>query len=172
VRDGAVPAQAAMKYLVPLSRDKRQACERIVQHLDLGREPAVTEREVGRLYIHWRRGDGEVRARIESHPRLFLRVDAATEPDAKSDTEQLVSDLNAISGLCMRARRRLVDGAVQVTHPRVRRAFREAQRSFATLTELMMEEPDARPVHAHGDPSAVQAGARRPNDRPNSSPVA
>lgn len=171
VRDGAVPAQAAMKYLVPLSRDKRQACERIVQHLDFGREPAVTEREVGRLYIHWRRGDAAVRARIESHPRLFLRVDAATEPDAKSDTEQLVSDLNAISGLCMRARRRLVDGAVQVTHPRLRRALREAQRNFATLTELMMEESDARPVHAHGDPSAVQAGARRTNDRPLSAPV-
>lgn len=172
VRDGAVPAQAAMKYLVPLSRDKRDACERIVQHLDFGREPAVTEREVGRLYLHWRRGDAEVRARIESHPRLFLRVDAATEPDAKSDTEQLVSDLNAISGLCMRARRRLVDGAVQVTHRRVRRAFREAQRSFATLTELMTEEPNAGPVHAHGDPSAVEGGSRRTHDRPDSSPVA
>jgi ParB-like chromosome segregation protein Spo0J len=172
VRDGAVPAQAAMKYLVPLSRDKRQACERIVEHLDFGREPAVTEREVGRLYIHWRRGDAEVRARIESHPRLFLRVDAATEPDEKSDTEQLVSDLNAISGLCMRARRRLVDGAVQVSHPRVRRAFREAQRNFATLTELITEESDARPIHAHGDSSAVQGGARCTNDRPHSSPVA
>jgi len=172
VRDGAVPAQAAMKYLVPLSRDKRDGCERIVQHLDFGREPAVTEREVGRLYLHWRRGDAEVRARIESHPRLFLRVDAATEPDAKSDTELLVGDLNALSGLCMRARRRLVEGAVQVSHRRVWRAFREAQRGFATLTELMTEEPDARPVHAHGDPSAVEGGSRRPDDRALAGPVA
>ncbi len=172
VRDGAVPAQAAMKYLVPLSRDKRDACERIVQHLDFGRQPAVTEREVGRLYIHWRRGDAEVRARIESDPRLFLRVDAATEPDEKSDTQQLVDALNAISGLCMRARRRLVDGAVQASHARVRRAFREAQRSFTTLTELMTEEPDARPVHAHGDPSAVEGGSRSTHDRPLSASVA
>ena len=37
-------------------------------------------------------------ARIEAQPRLFLRVDAATQPDAKSDTEQLIGDLHAISG--------------------------------------------------------------------------
>lgn len=172
VRDGFVPAQAAMKYLVPLSRDKRDACERIVLHLDFGREPAVTEREVGRLYTHWRCGDAALRARIESHPRLFLRVDAATQPDAKSDTEQLVGDLNAISGLCTRARRRLLDGAVELAHRRLRRAFREAQRGFATLTELMTEEPDARPVHAHGDSSAVEGGPRRADDRACAEPVA
>jgi ParB-like chromosome segregation protein Spo0J len=77
VRDGFVPAQAAMKYLVPLSRDKRTACERIVQHLDFQHEPAVTEREVGRLYRYWRLGDAEQRKQIETQPRLFLRVEAA-----------------------------------------------------------------------------------------------
>lgn len=172
VRDGALPAQAAMKYLVPLSRDKRAACERIVQHLDFGRQPPLTEREVGRLYIHWRRGDSEQRARIESHPRLFLRVDEAANPAARSDTEQLVGDLHAISGLCMRARRRLVDGAAEVAHRRVRRAFREAQRNFMTLTEVMTEETDARPVHAHGDSSPVEGGARRTDDRARTAPVA
>lgn len=171
VREGFVPAQAAMKYLVPLSRDKRDGCERIVQHLDFGREPAVTEREVGRLYLHWRCGDAALRARIEAEPRLFLRVDAATQPDAKSDTEQLVGDLNAISGLCTRARRRLLDGAVQLAHRRLRRAFREAQRGFATLTELMTEEPDARPVHAHGDPSLVEGGPRRSDDCARAEPL-
>lgn len=172
VRDGAIPAQAAMKYLVPLSRDKREACARIVQHLGFGREPAVTEREVGRLYTHWRRGDAEQRARIESHPRLFLRVDEASHPDAKSDTEQLINDLHAISGLCVRGRRKLVDGDVELAHPRVRRAFREAQRNFATLTELITEESDARPVHTHGDPAPVEGGSRRPIDRTRAAPVA
>jgi hypothetical protein len=172
VRDGFVPAQAAMKYLVPLSRDKRDACERIVQHLDFVHEPAVTEREVGRLYIHWRCGDAAQRALIEVHPRLFLRVDAATQPDAKSDTEQLVGDLNAISGLCTRARRRLLDGAVELAHRRLRRAFREAQRGFTTLTELMTEEPDARPIHADGDPSLVEGGPRRSDDCARAEPVA
>jgi ParB-like chromosome segregation protein Spo0J len=172
VREGFVPAQAAMKYLVPLSRDKRDACERIVQHLEFGHEPAVTEREVGRLYTHWRCSDAVLRARIEAHPRLFLRVDAATQLAAKGDTEQLVDDLNAISGLCTRARRRLLDGAVELGHRRLRRAFREAQRGFVTLTELMTEEPDARPVHAHGDPSPLEGGPRRSDDSARAEPVA
>ncbi|HTU64230.1 MAG TPA: ParB/RepB/Spo0J family partition protein, partial [Polyangiales bacterium] len=130
VRDGFVPAQAAMKYLVPLSRDKRDACERIVQHLDFAHEPAVTEREVGRLYLHWRLGDIEQRTRIETQPRLFPRVEAASQPDAKSDTHRLVGDFNAISGLCMRARRLITDGKVDLGHRGLRRAFREAQRGF------------------------------------------
>jgi ParB-like chromosome segregation protein Spo0J len=160
VRDGFVPAQAAMKYLVPLSRDKRDACERIVQHLDFQHEPAVTEREVGRLYLHWRLGDAEQRKRIETQPRLFLRVEAATQPDAKSDTQRLIGELNAMSGLCHRARRRITEGKVDLGHRGLRRAFREAQRGFQTVTEHMTEESHARPVHAHGDPAPRGGGPR------------
>lgn len=172
VRDGFVPAQAAMKYLVPLSRDTRDACERIMRHLHFEREPAVTEREVSRLYLHWRLGDAEQRTRIETQPRLFLRVEAATQPDLKSDTQQLLSELNAISGLCARARRRLVDGAVNRGHRGLRRAFREAQRGFTTVTEHMTEEPDARPIHAHGDSTPLEGGPRCANNRQSASPVA
>lgn len=169
VRDGTIPAQASMKYLVPLSRDKRVACERLVTNL--GREP-VTERELGRLYTSWRRGDAEQRERIERHPRLFLRADESTRPDDKSDTERLIGELHAISGLCMRARRRLVEGAVELSRARLRRAFREAERGFCTLTELMTEEQNARPVHAHGDSSLVQGGARSSNDRAGAETIA
>lgn len=164
VRDGHLPAQAAMKYLVPLSRDKRAAVERIVSNL--GAEP-VSEREVQRLYRSWRTADAALRERIEQHPRLFLRAEQATRDDDKSDTELLISDLDAISGLCFRARRRLVDGAVERTRRRLRAAFAEAQRSFLTLSELMTqrEEGDARPVHPHGDPALVPAGSRPTTDR-------
>lgn len=172
VRDGFVPAQAAMKYLVPLSRDKRDACERIVQHLHFEREPAVTERELGRLYLHWRLGEAQQRARIESHPRLFLRVDADSQPDARSDTQKLISELNAISGLCVRARRRIVEGAVDLAHRGLHRAFREAQRGFLTVTEHMTEESHARPVHAHSDPAPREGGPRGPDDRESAAPVA
>ena len=161
VRDGRVPAQAAMKYLVPLSRDNRASCARIV--VNLGREP-VTVRETQRLYTTWRTADTVMRERIEQQPRLFLQADEAVRND-KSDTEQLVGDLNAISGLCFRARRRLTEGVVERKRRRLRTAFREAQRAFATLTELMSdEENDARPVHPHGDPSPIEG---RPRDHQN-----
>lgn len=163
VRDGHLPAQAAMKYLVPLSRDKRASVERIVRNL--GKEP-VSVREVERLYTSWRTADAALRERIEQHPRLFLRAEEAMRADDKSDTALLIADLNAISGLCFRARRRLVDGVVERTRRRLRRAFAEAQRSFVTLTELMAhEDDDARPVHPHGDPALVPAGPRSSSDR-------
>jgi ParB-like chromosome segregation protein Spo0J len=161
VRTARIPAQGAMKYLVPLSRDNRTACERITTHL--GAEP-VTVRELGRLYTCWRSGDVEQRARIEAQPRLFLRVDESLQ-DAASDTECLIRDLHTISGLCMRARRRLVEGHVERTQRRLRRAFREAQRGFTTLTDLMVEEHDARPIHTHSDSAIVEGGARGPDDR-------
>lgn len=169
VRDGSMPAHAAMKYLVPLARAKRPSCERVV--VNLGREP-VTERQVQRLYMTWRTADAVLRERIELHPRLFLQADQAARDD-KSDTEQLVGDLNAISGLCFRARRRLTEGVVERKRRRLRMAFREAQRAFATLTELMSdEENDARPVHPHGDPTHVEGGPRGHQDRQDAGLVA
>jgi ParB-like chromosome segregation protein Spo0J len=170
VRDGRLPAQAAMKYLVPLSRDKRVACERIVTNL--GREP-VTEREMGRLYTGWRTGDGAQRERIEQHPRLFLRADETTRPDEKSDTELFISDLNAVTSLCFRARRRLTDGVVDRTRRRLRVAFREANRAFTALDELMSEEEnDAQPVPKDRDPGAREAGPRSSRDRTDAELVA
>jgi ParB-like chromosome segregation protein Spo0J len=168
VRDAVLPAQGAMKYLVPLSRDNRSACERITKNL--GTE-SVTVRELGRLYACWRKSHAEQRERIEAQPRLFLRVDESLQADERSDTECLTRDFQAISGLCVRARRRLVDGQVELSRRRLHRAFREAQRGFSTLTELMLEDNDARPVHAHGDSAVVEGGPRNPDDRQSAGPV-
>jgi ParB/RepB/Spo0J family partition protein len=163
VRDGWLSPHAAMKYLVPLARAKRTSCERIVANL--GKEP-VTERETKRLYTAWRKASGEQRERIEAHPRLFLRADEATRDDPKSDTELLVSDLTAISGLCFRARRRLTDGDVDRSRRRLNVAFDDAQRAFLTLQAVMTaEEHDARPVHSHGDPAPQGSGTRDASDR-------
>jgi ParB family transcriptional regulator, chromosome partitioning protein len=170
VRDGSIPAHAAMKYLVPLASANRASCERIV--VNLGREP-VTEREAQRLYTAWRTADAALRERMEQHPRLFLQADEATRDDDKSDTELLFSDLNTISSVCFRARRRLTEGVVERRRRRLRMAFREAQRAFATLAELMSdEENDARPVHANGDPASVSGGPRVHQDCPDTGLVA
>jgi ParB family transcriptional regulator, chromosome partitioning protein len=169
VRDGVIAAQAAMKYLVPLSRDNQGACERMVLHL--GQEP-VTVREVEQLYTGWRRGNAEQRERIESHPRLFLQVQDAHRESEQSDTSLVVRDLDAISGACFRVRRKLDDGVVDCSRPRLVRAYREAQRAFATLTERMQESCDAGPIHAHGDREAVQGGPRSPHDSEDTTAVA
>jgi ParB/RepB/Spo0J family partition protein len=66
VRDGFVPAQAAMKYLVPLSRDKREGCARIVQHLDFGPEPGAVFAQV-----YWRFSRLECRAFLSDAAQFF-----------------------------------------------------------------------------------------------------
>ncbi|HEX7480983.1 MAG TPA: hypothetical protein VF331_24485 [Polyangiales bacterium] len=169
VRDGVIAAQAAMKYLVPLSRDNHAGCERIVVHL--GKEP-VTEREIGRLYSSWRKGSAQQRERIEAQPRLFLRVDEARQEDEQSDTQRLIADLDAISGLCFRVRKRLGLGHIDRARRRLRTAFSEAERAFTTLSQAMIQESlDARPVHAHGDPATCAAGPQPPNDRAHAEAV-
>lgn len=144
VRAGRVPAHAAMKYLVPLARANASQCEAIVT--GLGDEP-VSVRQVERLYLGYKRADDLGRARIAERPRLFLQAEEATRSEATLDdgdpAKPLVEDLDAITGLARRARRRLQDGLLdeldsarltQVAH-----AGQEARLAFARVVERLGE---------------------------------
>lgn len=171
VKEGRVPAQAAMKYLVPLSRDKRLsrgkilsrdkrgACERLVERL--GPQP-VTERELSRLYQAWRRADVGQRQRIVDHPRLYLKADEELsvpdppEPDL-DEARALLGDLEGVARLSRRGRGRLRRGALvqaeELTLSDVKRAFEEARLAFFSLIALIEEPAHDRPRHADGDPA-------------------
>lgn len=161
VRQGVVPAQAAMKYLVPLSRANSGHCIRLVAGLG---NTAVSVRELARIYIAWRQADDEGRQRIVDHPLLFLKADEAggTEPTADPDeADQLSNDLEGISGLCRRARRRVRDGvfsrANTPARQRASRSWKETRLAFEGLVDLMAAEvARAEPGHQVGDPAAGQ----------------
>lgn len=146
VRRGSVPAQAAMKYLVPLSRAKREHCERLVT--SLGDKPPVTVREVERLYLGWKRADEATRERIVHRPRLYLQAEAALEPEPAVPDEDpaapLLGDLEGIAGLSRRARRRLREGVLHELDTRRRvlitRSSHESRLAFEGLTALLEEE--------------------------------
>jgi len=171
VREGRVPAQAAMKYLVLLSRDNRSAAEHLVEHL--GSEP-VTERELATLYTAWRRGDAEQRQRIVDHPRLYLKADeelsqpAPPEPD-DGEVQALVSAFEGMARLGWRARSLVRHGALQQAEgcllTDVRRGFLEARLAFDTLTTLMEGTGHDRLRDPDGDPAPAQAGAQHPGHR-------
>ena len=61
VQRGALPAHAAMKYLVPLARANADACARLVTGV-AGK--GLTNREVGQLYAAWREGLPAIRERV------------------------------------------------------------------------------------------------------------
>lgn len=107
VRQGKLPANGAMKSLVPMARADRGACERLVA----GLEGAVTVRQLDLLASAWRRADPEGRERIISHPMLLLKVEEAATSAPPDAEERLARDFEAIAGMCRRARRAVTEGA-------------------------------------------------------------
>lgn len=102
VRSGEVPAQGAMKYLLPLSRGNAAACERLAKAL---RGSRWSVRELGQIYLAWRKSSAEVRERIEAKPREFCRALAAVTPelpDGDAQLRELLTGLQRLGGMCRR----------------------------------------------------------------------
>lgn len=143
VRSGRVPAQAAMKVLLPMSRQDRGAVERLVSHLT---EP-VAVRPLTRLYQAWRSADPEVRDRIVDQPELWLKAEAAVAPLDPDEEGRLASALEGVVGLCHKARRLVRQGVFARANSRlVRRCWREAGEAFRSLSEEVERAGPGDPV--------------------------
>lgn len=155
VQRGRVPADGAMKSLVPLARANRAHCEQLVAALGDGR---VTTRQMAQLYAAWRAGDDEQRERIVGAPRLFLRAAAASSPEVGDELGWLLQKLVVAGEALTRAgesfdRAASVDATV-VMSARVRRATRRIQAAWDAL-HTRMEEDHAGPRHAGGHLAAA-----------------
>jgi ParB family chromosome partitioning protein len=136
VREGALRAELAMKYLVPVARVNLEHCERMaaafVQH-------RCNTRQAGQLYAAWREGSRVVRERILAEPELFLKTQRqppATRPAAAG----LERDLEMAVAILHRASRRLaealpeMDGRQQEqAQCRIENARRELDRMAARI---------------------------------------
>jgi len=71
VRQGAISAQVAMKFLVPVARSSPEDCQRLAAALAAHR---FTSREPGQLYAAWQGASPSVRQRILEQPQLFLKA--------------------------------------------------------------------------------------------------
>src|SRR5207248_3021293 len=83
LREGAIAAQLAMKYLVPVARVNGEDCARMaaafVQH-------RCDTRQAGQLYAAWRDGSRVVRERILAEPELFLKTQRQPQPTRPAAT--------------------------------------------------------------------------------------
>ena len=109
---GEIAAHAAMKYLVPLARANTPAAIRLCAAIA---PLKPTTRQVGVLYQGLQSGTDKTRELILSTPQVYLRAhEAQQQPKAaRSDCQQLLDDLGALSGITRRARRRLEQGLMQ-----------------------------------------------------------
>jgi ParB family chromosome partitioning protein len=153
VQRGALPAHAAMKYLVPLARANREACTRLVAAIA---GQGLTTREVGQLYAAWREGLPAIRERVLTAPLLFLKARQAVAPVPDDEGRLLLGDLDLLTVVARRARRRLRQGAFQRLLPPERqeviRLAAAAGEEMAGLAARLREEDD--PNAGPGDPAS------------------
>jgi len=143
VRAGRLPAQAAMKYLVPLARANAGQCEQLITQLGRRR---VSVRQLARLYVGWRAGNAAQRQAIVAQPWLYLEVDekqvqCVAPADAGTEREQrLLRDLGVLAAICRRVREALRERETDLPWPTVLRyAWQEAQAGFAAVLAAMVE---------------------------------
>lgn len=132
VRTARIPAQAAMKSLLPLARLDRAACARLAAATT---EP-ITVRQWEQICSAWRRANPEGRARIEENPVLLLKTEEALVIGPVDAEEKLARDFEGVAGLCRRARSQVREGvfARANTGP-CRPAWTQAREAFLSLEQ-------------------------------------
>jgi len=134
VREGHVPPHGAMRSLLPLARANKAHAQQIVAAI--GRE-RLTTRQLGALWIAYRAGDAEQRARIAAQPLLLLR---AKDSVAGAPTEIAVTrSVNAATRALGRAHTSLMaarslDPDVGAS-PAIRHAIRRARDAALALSK-------------------------------------
>jgi hypothetical protein len=141
VRAARIGASAAEKYLVPLSRGNAAHCALLVEGLRMIRP---TARQLGRLYAAWKAANNELRQRIVEQPLLYLKVDDAVKVAEPDEDVTALRDLEAIAGVCGRARKGLREGAYvrlrEERRPQFAAAWKETRLAFDALAGLVAEE--------------------------------
>ena len=153
VQLGALPAHAAMKYLVPMARAKRTDCVRLIAAL--GKEQPST-RELGALYATWAAGNKKTRELVVTQPSIVLRAREQArlgELQDKTLGRKLLDDFSILIGTSRRARQRLIRGALahllpserQETEAAASQARWECSALFRSAKELL-EAPRNQPT--------------------------
>lgn len=143
VRTARIGAGSAEKFLVPLSRGNAAHCTKLVEGL---RTIRPTQRQLLCLYTAWKGANDEVRQKIVEQPLLYLKVDEALKHKDPGDDADLtaVRDVEAIAGVCGRARKGLRDGAyvrLRAEHrPQFVAAWEEARLAFDAVKNLVAKE--------------------------------
>jgi ParB/RepB/Spo0J family partition protein len=174
VREGAIAAQLAMKYLAPVARVNVEDCARMaaafVQH-------RCDTRQAGQLYAAWREGSRVVRERILAEPELFLKTQRqapATRPAAAA----LDRELEMAVAILHRAGRRLAEALPEMDRRQqeqaqcqIESARRELDRMAARIGKER-EAPHAEPGATNRDSGTEREGSEQTRDLSRAAVVA
>jgi len=164
VREGALRAELAMKYLVPgpegAPRVGVEDCQRMaaafVQH-------RCDTRQAGQLYAAWREGSRVVRERILTEPELFLKTQRQPPPSpATTQAAGLQRDLEMAAAILHRASRRLAEASAEMNSEQLEQARRQidgARRELGRMVERIGKEQGAQ--HAEPGTTNRDSGTER-----------
>ncbi len=95
VRSGAIPAHAAMRYLVPMVRRRREDCLRLATAVA---KAQLSSREIGELCSAFLQSSPKVSERLLADPRLFLRARAHKSKSAPLPAQlEMLRDLERMA---------------------------------------------------------------------------
>src|SRR3984885_15120972 len=169
VREGKIPAQVALKFLVPVARQSLQDCQRMAA---IFAQHHGDTREAGQLYGAWRKGSPAIRKRILDDPELFFKAQrqAQEKAPAGTGTEQL-RDLEMMAAIANRTHRRLAGAAATELDHQQREAARHQidriQHQLRRIDETIRPEkkPHVEPSATHHDSGTECEASEQTGDR-------
>jgi ParB family chromosome partitioning protein len=175
VREAKLPAQVAMKYLVPVARVSAGDCTRMAAAFVAHR---CTTRQAGQLYTAWRQGTRAVRERILAEPGLFLKTQRQAPEATPAAVEQVERDLDMVIAILRRTGKRLAEALPEMTGPQQKQAqcqMESARRELHRMAERIGKEQEpkhAEPGTTNRDPGTEREGSEQARDRTRAAPVA
>ena len=169
VREGKIPAQVAMKFLVPVARQSLDDCQRMAA---IFAQHHCDTREAGQLYAAWRQGSPAIRKRILDAPELFFKTQRQAREKAPTEaTAELLRDLEMVAAIVNRSQRRLAGAAaVELDHQQCQAARQQLARIVKQLQRidenlLPEQEPHVESSAAHHDSGTACAESEQTRDR-------
>jgi ParB family chromosome partitioning protein len=167
VREGKIPAQVAMKFLVPAARQNLEDCQRMAA---IFAQHHCDTREAGRLYAAWRQGSPAIRKRILDEPELFFKAQRR-EVKPSTTAAELLRDLEMVAAIMNRAQRRLAGAAAteldgqqgEAARQQIARIEKQLQRIDEKLPPE--KETHVEPSATHHDSGTEHAGSGQTRDR-------
>jgi ParB family transcriptional regulator, chromosome partitioning protein len=169
VREGKIPAQVALKFLVPVARQSLEDCQRMAA---IFAQHHCDSREAGQLYGAWRRGSPVIRKRILDDPELFFKTQRQAQEKAPAGSgAELLHDLEMVAAIVNRAQRRLA-GAAATNLDRqqcesARRQIERIQKQLHRIDEEILPEnkPHVEPSATHHDSGTECEASEQTGDR-------
>jgi ParB/RepB/Spo0J family partition protein len=169
VREGKILAQVAMRFLVPVTRQSLEDCQRMAA---IFAQHHCETREAGQLYAAWRQGSPAIRKRILDDPTLFFKAQRQAQEKAPAGTgAELLRDLEMVVAIVNRVQRRLTGAAAaeldQQQAKAARHQIERIQKQLDRIDEEIPTEkkPHVEPSATHHDSGTECAAGEQTRDR-------